>query len=162
MAFLCLRCVWCKVMVVRAIFCIIFEKVYSITFTLNVCLDKCSSLPIFFHLISTALEPGHRYHWFWDDAGQCWLSSAGVRENPCTWKQRLQFQRVERVPFCWFDRFPSKDVLHKIVPNQNSQQKIIQSKLHHSISFLHVQNNISKQFCLWYILKLIYSICYIW
>lgn len=156
-----MRCVWCKVMEVRAIFLhhvwkpFKGQKVYSTTFTLNICL---APVCLFFHLISTALQPGHRYHWFWDDAGQCWLSSAGVRENPYTWKQRLQFQRVEWVPFCWFDWFPSKDVLHKTVPNQNSQQ-IIQSKLHHRISFSHVQNNISKQSRL---LKQIYSICYIW
>lgn len=116
----------------------------------------------FIQLISTALQPGHGYHWSQDDAGQCWLSSAGVSENSHTWKQRLQFQLVEWVPSCWFDQFPNKYVLPRKVPSLNSHWKTFQSKLQHSISLQLV--DITKHFqtlasLLWYILKLIYAVC---
>lgn len=115
----------------------------------------------FIHLISTALQPDHGYHWSGDDAGQCWLDSAGDSENSHTWKQRLQFQLLEWVPFCWFDQFPSKHVLPRKVPSLNSQRKSFQSKLQPSFSLhfiditKHFQNLASLS---WYILKLIYAV----
>lgn len=146
---LCLSCVCCEVTEVRAIFCVMFENHLRVKRFILLCphwVFVWINTPLFFfHLFSTALQPGHRYLWSWDGAGQCWLSSAGVRENPHTWKQRFQFHRVDWVPFCWFDRFPSKYVLPKKVPSHNSQQKIIQSKLHHSVSLLHVLD-VTKHF----------------
>lgn len=115
-----------------------------------------------FSLFSSALQPDPGYHWSGDDAGQCWLGSAGDRENSHTWKQRLQFQLLEWAPCCWFDRFPSKHVLPRQVPSLNSQRKSFQSKLQPSFSLRliditkHFQNLASLS---WYILKLIYAVC---
>lgn len=117
---LCSSSLCCNVTKVKAIFCIMLKKNIqkSKNFFYCVKLYVCKRMnapvcQVFIQFISTALQPGHSYHWSWYDAGQCWLSSAGVSENSHTWKQRLQFQLLEWGPFCWFDQFPSKFSLPK-------------------------------------------------